>query len=117
MNKDNIICIEEPFIVSPNVRMSSPVFRSSVNDWSSGVRENGTHLEYQSTFTSLAGAQFTFLRDMKILEVDGKKTWVVLAKYHFFTSVPEKSGVIRVTSLKQACVMQSDGKVGAKGSV
>lgn len=51
---------------------------------------------------------------MRILEVDGKKTWVVLAKSYPFPSKPEKSGVIRVTELKQACVMQSDGNVGAK---
>ncbi len=48
------------------------------------------------------------------MEVGGKKTWVVLAKSHHFLSKPEKSGIIRVTELKQACVMQSDGKVGAK---
>lgn len=52
---------------------------------------------------------------MKIIEVDGKKTYVVLAKCHSFPSKPQKSNVVRVTELKQVCVMQSDGKAGSKG--
>ena len=60
-------------------------------------------------------AQYTFIRDMKIMEVDGVKTWVVLARYQLFSSVGEKDGIIRVDDFKQACVMQSDGKVGSKG--
>ena len=43
------------------------------------------------------------------------KTWVVMARYHQFASCGEKDGVIRVDDFKQACVMQSDGKVGSKG--
>ena len=52
---------------------------------------------------------------MKIMEVEGQKTWVVLARYRAFSCRPEKDGVIRVDDFKQACVMQSDGKVGSKG--
>ena len=52
---------------------------------------------------------------MKVLEIEGQKTWVVLAKYRPFPSVPEKSGIIRVDEFTQACVMQSDGNVGSKG--
>ena len=52
---------------------------------------------------------------MKVLEVNGVKTWVVIAKYRFFSSVKEKSGVIRVTEFKQSCAMQSDGNVGSRG--
>lgn len=52
---------------------------------------------------------------MKILEVNGQKTWVVLARYQPFTCCPEKSGIIRIDDFKQACIMQSDGKVGSKG--
>ena len=55
------------------------------------------------------------MRDMKIMEVNGVKTWVVLAKYRPFPRKPERSGVIRVDEFRQACVMQSDGKVGSKG--
>ena len=43
------------------------------------------------------------------------KTWVVMARYQQFSSCGEKSGIIRVDDFKQACVMQSDGKVGSKG--
>lgn len=52
---------------------------------------------------------------MKVLDLDGEKTWVVLAKYRSFSNIPEKDGIIRVDQFQQACVMQSDGKVGAKG--
>ena len=53
---------------------------------------------------------------MKVLDMSGEKTWVVLAKYRLFTNIPEKSGIIRVNEFQQACVMQSDGKVGARGT-
>ena len=59
--------------------------------------------------------QYTFIRDLKIMEVDGLKTWVVMARYRKFSSCGEKDGIIRVDDFKQACVMQSDGKVGSKG--
>lgn len=49
------------------------------------------------------------------MEVEGKKTWVVLAKYRPFSCRPERSGVIRVDDFQQACVMQTDGNVGSKG--
>ena len=54
---------------------------------------------------------------MKIIEVDGKKTWVVLARHHTFSSKPEKDEIIRVDDFKQACIMQSDGNVGSKGQL
>ena len=60
--------------------------------------------------------QYTFVRDFRILEADGVRTYVVLAKSHTFASNPEKSGVIRVDSFEQSCIMQSDGKVGSKGA-
>jgi len=50
------------------------------------------------------------------MEVGGIKTWVVLARSHKFSNVPEKEGVIRVDDFQQACVMQSDGKVGSRGA-
>ena len=49
------------------------------------------------------------------MEVGGVKTWVVLARSHNFTNIPEKDGVVRVDEFQQACVMQSDGKVGSRG--
>ena len=48
--------------------------------------------------------------------MQGEKTWVVLAKSRPFASKPEKEdGTIRVEEFQQACIMQSDGKVGSKG--
>ena len=52
---------------------------------------------------------------MKILEINGQKTWVVLARYQPFSCRPEKEGIIRIDDFKQACIMQTDGKVGSKG--
>ena len=46
--------------------------------------------------------------------MDGVRTYVVIAKSQPFPE-PERSGVIRVDSFQQSCIMQSDGKVGAKG--
>ena len=58
---------------------------------------------------------YSFIRDLRVMEVGGVKTWVVLARSHNFTNIPEKDGVIRVDEFQQACVMQSDGKVGSRG--
>ena len=52
---------------------------------------------------------------MKIMEVNGCKTWVVLARHRSFKCKPERDGIIRVDDFKQACIMQSNGKVGSKG--
>ena len=60
--------------------------------------------------------QYTFIRDFRIVEVDGVRMYVVLAKSHPFSDIPEKSGTIRVDSFQQSCVMQSDGNVGSKGA-
>ena len=38
-----------------------------------------------------------------------------MARYQKFSSCGEKDGIIRVDDFKQACVLQSDGKVGSKG--
>ena len=52
---------------------------------------------------------------MKVVQLDGAITPVVLARSETFSSYPEKSGVIRVDDYCQECAMQSDGKQGAKG--
>ena len=52
---------------------------------------------------------------MKVVQLDGAITPVVLARSEVFPSHPEKSGVIRVDDYCQECAMQSDGKQGAKG--
>ena len=52
---------------------------------------------------------------MKVVQLDGAITPVVLARSEAFPSYPENSGVIRVDDYCQECAMQSDGKQGAKG--
>lgn len=54
---------------------------------------------------------------MKVVQLDGAITPVVLARSEVFPSYPEKSGVIRVDDYCQECAMQSDGKQGAKGKI
>lgn len=52
---------------------------------------------------------------MKVVQIDGAITPVVLARSEAFPSYPEKDGIIRVDDYCQECAMQSDGKQGAKG--
>ena len=52
---------------------------------------------------------------MKVVQLDGAITPVVLARSEAFPSYPEKDGIIRVDDYCQECAMQSDGKQGAKG--
>ena len=54
------------------------------------------------------------MRDMKSVDVDGVTTWVVIARYHVFPNVKERSGVIRVDEFEQKCIMQPDEN-GTKG--
>lgn len=62
----------------------------------------------------MSDRDYTFIRDMKVVQLDGAITPVVLARSEVFPSHPEKSGVIRVDDYCQECAMQSDGKQGAK---
>jgi len=54
------------------------------------------------------------VRDLKSVDKDGVQTWVVMARYHVFPSVKERSGIIRVDEFKQSCIMQPDEN-GTKG--
>ena len=60
-------------------------------------------------------SRYTFIRDARVLDIDGVRTWVVMVKSEVFESAPEKSGVVRVKDYVQTCCMQSDGKNGSKG--
>ena len=61
-------------------------------------------------------SQYTFVREGRILWIDGVRTCVVLARSHVFPGVGEKDGIIRVDDLELCCAMQSDGNVGSKGT-
>jgi hypothetical protein len=62
----------------------------------------------------LSDRDYTFIRDFKIVEVGGVRTYAVMAKSHPFPEEKERSGIVRVDSFQQSCVMRSDGKVGSK---
>jgi hypothetical protein len=57
---------------------------------------------------------YTFIRDARVVDVGGEKTWIVMAKSEKFESTPENSGKVRVKDYVQTCCMQSDGKKGSK---
>ena len=59
--------------------------------------------------------KYCFIRDARLLEVNGEKTWVVIARSHTFESVPENSNYVRVDGYEQISVMRSDGKKGSLG--
>ncbi|PVD36000.1 hypothetical protein C0Q70_02970 [Pomacea canaliculata] len=57
---------------------------------------------------------YVYKRELRVLERQGKKVWVVLAESESTPSIPEKSGVVRVDDYKQCAALTSDGKVGTK---
>lgn len=61
--------------------------------------------------------KYVYKRELRVLERQGKKVWVVLAESESTPSIPEKSGVVRVDDYKQCAALTSDGKVGTKGEV
>ena len=62
----------------------------------------------------MSDRDYTFVRDMRMVEVDGVLTCVCVAKSAVFPNEPEKEGIIRVDDFQQACVLQSDGKTGSR---
>ena len=48
------------------------------------------------------------------MEHNNKKVWVVLARSEATSSIPEKSGVVRVQDYIQSAALTSDGKSGTK---
>jgi len=55
---------------------------------------------------------------MRILEVDGEKTWAMVAKHHPLPSVKHSKGTIWTTDFKQCCSVQKDStNKGTKGIV
>lgn len=53
---------------------------------------------------------------MREMEIDSIPSVVVLAESNSLSKIPEKSGVVRVKEFHQSLVIQSDGKVGTKGT-
>ncbi|XP_073721250.1 phosphatidylcholine transfer protein-like [Misgurnus anguillicaudatus] len=54
------------------------------------------------------------MRERRVLEKDGRKIWVILAKSTSVFECPEKKGVIRVKDYKQTLTIENDGSGGTK---
>ncbi|KAM8825127.1 phosphatidylcholine transfer protein [Synchiropus picturatus] len=62
----------------------------------------------------LSNRDYVYVRERRILERDGRKVWVVLAKSSPDTPCAEKSSVLRVKDYKQSLAMESDGGPGTR---
>ena len=60
--------------------------------------------------------QYVYTREMREMEINSIPSVVVLAERNSLSKIPEKSGVVRVKEFHQSLVIQSDGKVGTKGT-
>lgn len=62
----------------------------------------------------MSNRDYVYKRDLKVLEKNGNKIWVVLAQSATASKIPEKDGVIRVDDYIQSCALTTDGKMGSK---
>ena len=60
--------------------------------------------------------QYVYTRELREMEINSIPSVVVLAESNSLSKIPEKSGVVRVKEFHQSLVIQSDGKVGTKGT-
>lgn len=57
-----------------------------------------------------------YVREMRTIDHNGNKFWVVLARSEFVPSLPEKPNIVRVDDYLQSVALTSDGKAGTKGT-
>ncbi|XP_077387150.1 phosphatidylcholine transfer protein [Festucalex cinctus] len=62
----------------------------------------------------LSNRDYLYVRERRVLDMDGRKIWVILARSSPETPYPEKSGVLRVKDYKQTVAMEADGDTGTK---
>ncbi|XP_062967625.1 phosphatidylcholine transfer protein isoform X2 [Cynocephalus volans] len=62
----------------------------------------------------MSNRDYTYIRQRRELDVEGRKVHVILAQSTSVPQLPERSGVIRVTQYKQSLAIESDGKKGSK---
>ncbi|KAJ8307208.1 hypothetical protein KUTeg_015292 [Tegillarca granosa] len=62
----------------------------------------------------MSNRDYVYARELREIDIDGKKIWTVLAKSVDCPSIPENRGVIRVDDYLQSCALTSDGKQGSK---
>ncbi|XP_053157909.1 phosphatidylcholine transfer protein isoform X2 [Hemicordylus capensis] len=76
-----------------------------------------TAIYWQAKFPfPLANRDYVFTRELRVIEVDGRKIYVVLSKSVATSKFPEKPGIIRVKNYKQCVAIESDGKKGSRDS-
>ncbi|CAG5128286.1 unnamed protein product [Candidula unifasciata] len=57
---------------------------------------------------------YVYGRECKVMDKNGQKVWVILAKSVSSPSIPERSGIVRVDDYLQSVALWSDGKSGTK---
>ncbi|XP_008589494.1 PREDICTED: uncharacterized protein LOC103606722 [Galeopterus variegatus] len=62
----------------------------------------------------MSNRDYTYIRQRRELDVEGRKVHVILAQSTSVPQLPERSGVIRVRQYKQSLAIESDGKKGSK---
>lgn len=58
----------------------------------------------------LSNRDYTFIRESREFDRNGKHIWVILGRSENFKSIPEKSGVIRVDDFLQSLAITADGE-------
>lgn len=91
-------------------------------EWDSYVKElreikeegkEGVYWQVKLPFP-LYNRDYTFQREKRELEIEGRHIYVILSKVDDFPSVPPVSGVVRVSEFVMSLAITSDGKVGSK---
>ncbi|XP_077475041.1 phosphatidylcholine transfer protein [Stigmatopora argus] len=62
----------------------------------------------------LSNRDYLYVREQRVLDVDGRKIWVILARSWPEASYPEKNGILRVQDYKQTVAMEADGQTGTR---
>uniref|UniRef100_A0A8C9QE95 Phosphatidylcholine transfer protein n=1 Tax=Spermophilus dauricus TaxID=99837 RepID=A0A8C9QE95_SPEDA len=57
---------------------------------------------------------YVYIRQLRELDLEGRKIYVILAKSTSSSQFPERSGVIRVSQYQQRLAIESDGKGGSR---
>ncbi|XP_067686080.1 phosphatidylcholine transfer protein-like [Haliotis asinina] len=62
----------------------------------------------------MSNRDYVFSRELREIDYENNKMWVVLAKSATSATFPERSGVIRVTDYFQSAALMTDGQSGTK---
>ncbi|XP_077590714.1 phosphatidylcholine transfer protein [Stigmatopora nigra] len=62
----------------------------------------------------LSNRDYLYVREQRVLDVDDRKIWVILARSWPEAAYPEKNGILRVQDYKQTVAMEADGQTGTR---